>query len=213
MTTAPVTEVARCVRSKVRDRNRQLAFEAAVEVVLGVLFAALTLAFVFWITWLFGGGLARMAGLAGWHLALIITGLFLIVTTVSAWRQVDPLAGVDPMTAAEEMLTGASLASPEMLYFSPRHATAGAAMLLLGGPANVFTAVGTWRHRLPGDTTVITDAATLLCRCGTGLAVERITTPRAAVLLARLALIKVVPKGASGIIEPTENGRSALGAV
>jgi hypothetical protein len=92
-----------------------------------------------------------------------------------------------------------------------RHAVAGAAVVLIGGPANIFQAVGIWAHRIRADTALIEQAARLLILCQTELPVEEVRRPAAALLLRRLALIKATPRGDSAALLLTDKGFAIVG--
>ncbi|MCP3904009.1 MAG: hypothetical protein GY715_10280 [Planctomycetes bacterium] len=204
-------DVADRIHHRVRTRNRELLLEAALEIGMGVVFAALTFGFVFWISFLPAFFLAPSLGMKGWQVALIVTGIFALATSFSAWRRVDPLAELNPLTEAQMRMTLISLASPHVLYFSPRHATAGAALVLLAGPVGVFRGLGTWAHRLRSDAAMIRDAASLLGNVANdGLPAEDVPNPAAALLLRRLALLKVVGHEQSVVLLSTEKGRALL---
>lgn len=198
------------IRALARARNRELAVEALIEAALGVLFTLLTFGFVFVLGLSAGWLVGRRVGLSAVGFAWIVTGVFFVTAVISAWRRVDPLAGVDPMTFEQEVLTALSQTSAQMLYFSPRHASAGVAMVLLGGPSNLFSAIGTWRHRLNDDDAIVHVAAEVLRASAAELDLERVRTPHAALLLRRLALIKVTHREGRPVVVATEKGREIL---
>jgi hypothetical protein len=144
---------------------------------------------------------------------VILAGTFLVAAIWSAWRQVDPLAGLQRMTDQQWLLTQLSMVSPDVVYFSPRHALAGAAVILLAGPSSVFQAIGLWTYRMPADQPTIDAAARLLAKCETVCPIEEIRAPEPAFLLRRLALIKVVPQGNSTALTVTEKGSRIVGKV
>jgi hypothetical protein len=194
----------------VRRRNRELAFDAALKASLGIFFTLITYGVLFWMGWVVGVLVAHSFNLRPWQFAAILSGTFFVVAMWSAWRRVDPLVGLSRLSDQQLLLTLISQASPELLYFSPRHATAGAALILLGGPANVFEALGIWAHRIRVHGSLIEDASRLLQSCDGGLPVEQVDVPGAAVLLKRLALITIVPKGESAALVLTDKGFAIL---
>jgi hypothetical protein len=208
MNDTPVIAVR--LQEMARNYNREVTLEVVGKALLGLLFSFFTFGFLFWLGWFVGFFFARSFGLKPWQFGALVSGLFLIVATFSAWQRVDPLAGVQPMTDREWLLTAISHASPHFLYFSPRHATAGAAVLLLGGPANLFQAFGIWGSRLRLDDPLIEEAACLLAACQENYPIEQVREPYAAVLLRRLALIKVVPQEDSVALTLTEKGYALL---
>lgn len=206
----PSTQAADRLSRMVHRRNRELAFDAALKALLGIGFSLVTFGVLFWMGWFVGFFMARHLNLHAWQFGAIVTGLFFVVATWSAWRRVDPLAGLAPLSDRQLLLTMISQVSGEFLYFSPRHATAGAAIVLLGGPAGVFEALGTWAHRIRADSTLIEEAARLLALCQAELPAKEVREPAAAFLLRRLALIKVVPHGDSAALTLTDKGFAVL---
>ncbi len=198
------------IRKLISQRNNEIMLHAVIELALGVLFCVLVYGFVFVWMWGLGGFFATQLSLTRTQFALSVVGLFMAVCFFSAWRRVDPLQSVAPMTDTQLMLTYISLASPNLLYFSPRHASAGVAAILIGGPKNILSAIGNWRHRLPGSSSLVAEAADLLILAQHGVAINMIPSPRAAVLLRRLALIKPVDHGHDIEMVLTENGRETL---
>ncbi len=205
-------QLGACLGDMVRRCNRKLAFDAVLKASMGVLFSVLTFGFVYWAGWFFGFFFARYLSLHAWQFGVIFAGLLLVVATWSAWRRVDPMAGLQRLSDTQLLLTLISQASPNILYFSPRHATAGAALILIGGPANVVQAFGIWAHRIRVEGSLIADAARLLASCQTRLPVKQVREPAAALLLKRLALIKVIPSGDSVALALTDKGFAVLAA-
>jgi hypothetical protein len=190
--------------------NRELALDAALKALLGVLFSFLVFGLLFWFGWFIGVFVARNFNLQAWQFGCLVSGLFLLAATWSAWRRVNPLAGLPRLTDRQLLLTLLSQASPDILYFSPRHATAGVAVLLIGGPANLFQALGVWAYRIRADAALIEAASRLLVECQEKCPVMRVAEPAAALLLRRLALIKIVLSGESSALTATDKGRAVL---
>jgi len=189
---------------RVRARNRELMTEMAVELGMGLLFTALTVGFLYWLLWficLFLGGI-RAAPLARW-----MTALFMLVAAISAWRRVDPFAGLRPMTGAERlMVVAGGLAGHGQINL---HSIAGFASLLMGGPENLICALRSWLHRLPTDPALLDQAAEVLVACKSEIDLKsQESSATAVVLLRRLNLI--VPRGESKIAL-TEKGRDVVG--
>jgi hypothetical protein len=203
-------QLVRRVSNMVRRRNRELALEAVLKASLGIVFSLVIYGLLFWMGWFVGFFVSGYVNLRPWQFGAVLAGLFLVVATWSAWRRVDPLAGLKPLSNRQLVLTLVSQASPGILYFSPRHATAGAAMILLGGPANVIEAFGMWAHRIRVEGSLIEDASRLLASCETGLPAEQVREPTAALLLRRLRLITVVPRGDSSALALTDKGFAVL---
>lgn len=194
----------------VRRRNRELAVDAALKAGLGIVFSGLTFGVVFWFGWVAGFFFGRYLNLHAWQLGAIVAGTFFVVAAWSAWRRVDPLAGLEPLTDGQRLAALVGQASGAFVYFSPRHATAGAAIVLLGGPANVFEAFGLWAHRIRADAALFEQAARLLAMCQAELPAEEVRVLDAAFLLGRLALIKVIPRGESVALTLTDKGVAVL---
>src|SRR5437660_1188795 len=95
--TIPIDLVHR-VNDLLRRRNRELAFEAALKASLGVLFTLVTYGVLFWMGWFVGVFIAGYLNLRPWQFGAILAGLFLVVAAWSAWRRVDPLAGLEPLS-------------------------------------------------------------------------------------------------------------------
>ncbi len=198
------------VDDMVRRRNRELAFDAALKVSLGIVFTIVTYGVLFWMGWFVGFFVAGYLKLHPWQFGAILAGLFFVVATWSAWRRVDPMAGLKPLSDRQLLLTLISQASPGLLYFSPRHATAGAAMILLGGPANVIEAFGIWAHRIRMGGSLLEDASRLLASCETEFPAGQVRELTAALLLRRLSLVKVVASGDSAALALTDKGFAVL---
>ena len=184
--------------------------EATIELAMGILFTALTSGVVFCVAWFvcisIAGGRFPAA-----LLALGVTGLFFLVSVVSAWRHVDPFAGLKPMSDADHLLFAASHMVDGYVHMN-RHTVAGLAAVLIGGPVNFVSALERWLHRLPTDPVLIDQAAELLNSCRPEIDLEkvRLRAPAAA-LLRRLNLI--VPRGDSTVVTLTEKGRTVVGKV
>jgi hypothetical protein len=185
-------DTARLIRQRVSKRNRELATEALLGGLLGVLFTAVVLGFIFWTAWLiafFPLGSARATLVAS-----VVAGVFALVAFVSAWRRTNPLAGIDPMSEAQWTRFMALQAAGYGAAAEPRRALAGAAHVILGGPVNILEAISTWRHRLRVNQATFAGAADLLNRAARGaVPTEQIEHPPAALLLNRLGLARVAP--------------------
>ncbi len=190
----------------VRRRNRELAFDAALKAGLGIVFSLVAFGMLFWFGWVVGFFVNRSYA---WQLGVVVAGVFFVTASLSAWRRVDPLADLAPLGDAEMVAMLIGRASGFMV-FSPRHALAGAALVLLGGPAGVFEALGIWAHRLRADDELIRKAAKVLVLCEATLPQDEIGDFLAAVLLWRLALIKPTVHGDSAALVPTDKGWAML---
>lgn len=203
--------IARRVRERVQQYSGELELDAWMKIILGVLFSLGVFVFVYCLGWFAGLFVAESLYLAAWQFGLLLALLFLAVATWSAWHRVDPLAGLPPLTDQQLLMTLICQATPGVLYFSPRHATAGAALLLLGGPVNVFEGMGILKTRLEADEALLDAAARLLPACDAPLPVEEVEKPAAAILLRRLNLLKFIPNEDSSALTLTEKGYAALG--
>lgn len=207
MNAAP--DIALKLLDSAQQYNRGLAFDAGLKAILGLGFSLLTFGFVFWFGWFLGLFVAGTLGLQAWQFGVVFTVVFLIAATWSAWRRVDPLAGLKPLSEKELMLTLVSQAAG-LLYFSPRHASAGAAVVLIGGPAAILQALGIWTYRIRLDSTVIDEAAEILAACKEKCPAKAVRRPAAVLLLRRLRFIKVIPDGESVAFTVTDAGHKVL---
>lgn len=203
-------KVAERLNEAVRSRNRELFTDAVIKLGTGIVFSLLTFGFIFWVGWFLGIFFAYHLELSAVTFGLIVTAIFFVVALWSAWRNVNPLADLQPLTDRQMLMTMLSLASPNLLYFSPEHASAGFAMVLIGGPANILSAFGIWAHRLKADTNIIAEGAGMLDACADGCPPERVRSLDAAVLLRRLSLIKMAVGKTGDVIVLTERGRTIL---
>ncbi len=196
------------IRQLVAERNHQLGVEAAVEAGLGLLFSAIVFGGVFWTTWLiffFVFFSTQRATL----IAAIVTGVFAAVSTISAWRRVNPFAGVAPLTGAEEVQEQVALGLGYVTGFPvvTRRSLAGAAAVLIGGPANLFEAWSTWRHRLPAGDRLLHEAAITFEEADRGLDLHSVRDPAAVNVLHRLGLIRTEVTGRDTVtIRLTQKG-------
>lgn len=196
------------IRRLVAERNQDLSLEAAVEVGLGLLFSAIVFGAVFWTTWLifffifFSTQRATVIG-------AIVAGVFAAVSTISAWRRVNPFADVAPLTGAEELQEHVALGFGYVTGFPvvTRRSLAGAAAVLIGGPANLFEAWATWRHRLPAGDRLLHEAATIFQDADRGLDLRSVRDPGALNVLHRLGLIRTEVTGRNTVtIRLTQKG-------
>lgn len=195
----------------IAQRNRELSLQAGVELVLGVIFTIVVFGVVFWIAYL--AGFFCLSFWRPMNFALIVTGIFAVVAVCSAWRQVDPFANVMPLTEGQEFRQdlAQSLGYAAGVPVVTRGSLAGFGSVFIGGPANVFDAISTWRHRLPAGGTLRRSAAELLESARNGIDLEQISDPAAALLLHRLALVRVVPTSKhSSRLELTQKGLDTL---
>lgn len=205
------SEVVERLRYAVARVNQEIALDVGIRLVLGVIFSILTFGFLFWFGWVGGFVLGPQIGLSPFQLGAFGSSFFFLVALASAWFQVEPLAGLRRLTDRELMLTLASQAAGDVLYFSPRHASAGFAMVLIGGPANILEGVGLWATRIKTSPELLENAADLLASCEDKLPLRKLRRPQAAALLRRLQLIKMIPLETEQALTLTERGGKLLG--
>ena len=208
---AELNRLVHNLTEQVQRRNREIVGDALLKAGLGLLFTVFVAGFLFWFWWLLELYFGSLMGLRAWAFSLIATFALLAVAFWSAWRRVNPLAGVGRMTEQQLLLTALSQASGSVLQLSPEHASVGAAALLLGGLSNLIESLAMWRHRLPTNPQLVMEAAEMLNAAGGGLSMKKIREPQPAILLRRLALIKAVPRGDSSDIVLTERGQKLVG--
>lgn len=206
---AAQSKIADRIRSMVRDHDRKVAGEAILKLLIGLVFTAMTFVMVFGFLYIGVGAFVAQFGISGLKFAMWSTLVFVLVSVGSAWYRVNPMSGLRRLTDEEYFLTIASLKIDELCYFSPRHATAGAAMILIGGPATILEALGMWTNRFGASSACIGEAATMLASCEDPMPIESIRNREAAILLRRLALVKFVPRGHSMGMTLTEKGSKA----
>jgi|GEM_PF-1908307 len=202
--------IAERLRRRVRKHNRERTLAAFGEAALGLVFSAVIFGLFYCFAWfialLMGWGFGR----SGRLFPLLATAVYFLVSLISAWREVNPFAGLKPLTDAERTLTIISHSSSATLFFNPRLATAGAASFLLAGPTSLLSAFRVWCDRLPSDDQSLERAATVLAATKPGLDADRLKDTESALLLRRLRLIKPLPQGEKTILLPTERGETVL---
>ncbi len=194
------------IRRLVAERNRELGLEAAVEAALGLLFSAIVFGGVFWTTWL----VCFFVIFRPTPIAAIVTGVFAAVSTISAWRRVDPYADLAPLTADEKVQEHIALGLGYVTGFPmvTRRSLSGAAAVLIGGPANLFEAWATWHHRLPTGDRLLHEAATVFQEADRGLDLRSVRDPAAVNVLHRLGLIRTEVTGRDTVtIRLTQKGQ------
>ncbi len=193
---------------RIEARNRELMTETAVDAAMGVFATVLTAGILYCIAWFVFKTIAGR-GFPASTVALCTTALYVVVSAISAWKQVDPFVGLKPMSDTDHLLFAVSAGVNGYVHMN-RHTVAGFATLLMGGPVNLVSALGSWLHRLPTDPQVIDQAVEILaaCRPEIDLKKARASFP-AAVLLRRLNLI--VPRADSTVVTLTEKGREVIG--
>lgn len=192
MATAHITSI---IREAAGKRNRELTTEAVISAVLGGVFCLLTFGVLWWLAWI-----VSWYAIGSDHavfVAFAVAGLFFVVAVASAWRSVDPLENVSPMSdrqmAAQDAAGALSLATGMPII--TRHGAAGGAVVLIGGPANIFEAISLLRHRIPCDTRCARQAAEIIEHIPSqGMELKGVEPDeaRAICTLSRLSFVKIV---------------------
>jgi hypothetical protein len=198
-------QIASRLQEMVRGYNNQLARDALLKAALGIAFSFLVFGVVFWTAWVVGFAVAGYLHLSAWQFATLLTGLFIAVSAWSAWYRVDPLAAL-PRLAEPHMLVRTLALAAGVPVVSSRHALAGSALFLIGGPANLFQALRFWAARIRADAALIEEASRLLTRCDPQSPALPSRDAAAALLLLRLTLVKVVPSGDAAALALTDKG-------
>ena len=193
---------------RVEARNRELVLEAAVDAGMGLVVLAVTSGVVFCVAWyvcISLGGLQFPAS----RVALCVTAIFVVIGAISAWRSVDPFAGLKPMSDTDHVLFAASTFVDGYVHMN-RHTVAGLASVVMGGQANLVSALRSWLHRLPSDPLTIDEAAKILNACRPEVDLKTVACSwNAAILLRRLNLI--IPRTGTTLVSLTEKGRDIVG--
>lgn len=171
------------------EYNSDLTLRAWIALGVGLVSTAALFGFAFGFGWLVTGlfGYWKHASTAGLVFASGVVGL----SFVSVMLKEDALAGLKPLSDVQLSLILVSIASPNFLYTSPRHAVAGFADLLVHGPRCLVEAVGLWFARLPGNGGMVRACSDNLARMEHGARAEEIVPQKAGVVMYRLGLIKV----------------------
>lgn len=196
------------VRTSVREYNAELSMQAWVAAATGVLWSVVVYAFILVVCFFF-----FCLSAAPWY--LVGTGIFAIFFAVSWWsckRGDDPGESLTPV--GDQDATGIALAYLVTgLPMSPRHTVAGAADLLMYGPANMIEARSMLKNRLPTDASTLRSAAAVLGRLLEGRAVmfEDIEPKAAAMVLVRVGLAKPDRSGSTLGLVVTVKARESSG--
>ena len=199
-------DTAAGIRGLVRKHNGERWLEAVVEFGLGVLFSLITFGGVFWLSWLVVAFRSDAVLIAG-----TITVVCAVLSFLAAWKKVNPLQDIEPMTDAEFAMTMISIVGPGTWYFSPKRAMAGLLLILFAGPANLLAVVASLRRRLPASESGVQAAtATLRDAAARDLPVDSVNRD-GLVLLFRLRLVKAVGgDGGQVHLRITEKGRDLV---
>ena len=195
------------VREAVREYNADFATKGWVAIAMGVLTSLLVYAFVLMICFFF-----FCLSAAPWYLVgTVIFGIFFGVSWWSCSRGVDPIEGVRPVD--EDDLGAMKLATfVTGVPMSPRHTVAGAAGLVMHGPASIIEGRSMLASLLPTDDATMRGAAGVLAGLleDKTIAVEAIDPKMLAFLLVRTGLAKPDRKGSTSLVatmKAREGGR------
>ncbi len=177
----------------VAERNADLAQTAAIQGVTGLGCLVVTAGLLMVLFSLFIGlGWFGLRG-AFWF-AVGATALYLAVATYSAWRRIDPLASLAPLTRAEADRRAIEDALADLTdgpLLLREEAVAGLASGLVAGPANLFAAWRTWRRRVLLDRDLSKGCEALLARAAAPEGAPVASAPRSAAALVQLGLARV----------------------
>lgn len=200
--------VADRIAKLVGRRNKKLAEEAQLDVAMGLFWLTVIYGMLLALSWMWFMR-ARFASPGQWSLGFTIGTA--TCCALLAWRQVDPLRGIAPMTNTQKALTFISHASPHMLYFSPLHAAGGLVELLTSGFRPLFDGIGQFLNLLSTAEDVQSQAADMLAKAERGrFAMQSIKSPEPLLLLRQLKLVRVELRGVTELLLPTERGEALL---
>jgi len=195
------------VREAVREYNADLATKGWVAIAMGVLTSLLVYVIVLVICFFF-----FCLSAAPWYLVgTVIFGIFFGVSWWSCSRGVDAIEGVTPVV--EDDLGAMKLATLVTgLPLSPLHTVAGAAGLVMHGPASILEGRSMLASLLPADEATIKGAAAVLASLleDKTIVVEAINPKMLAFLLVRTGLARPDRKGSTSLvatIKAREGGR------
>lgn len=185
--------------------------EATLSFVMGIVYTVLTCGLLFWLTWFFSHWWMSWRGNGPTNAGLIAVGVYLLVGTFSAWRNVDPFATID----FDPNYSGDRLGGLSMMTGLPivdRHGIAAAGAALIAGPLNILEGIADIRRRLPTDHTTLDATATMLQQAVRNLKLTSELNGKAIMLLHRLALIKVRSEAGHPVIMLTLKGMDVVSA-
>lgn len=184
------------------DENRRLAFETSLLAVIGLAICLVVFGLSFVLLLIPYFGIPRVVS------ALIGTTLLAVGSLVAAWRQVNPLEGMAPLSMDERMEMKVRNAIGAY-GGSPRFALAGLKMLFMSGPTSLFAAWRDWRRRFTWAPEVVDAAADLLAACQTPQPLQQVAE-EPALLLLELRLAKVVGEDAHARLSITQRGKELI---
>lgn len=194
------------IRRQVRSMNRDLTLQGTVAIAWGLLSGFS----IFVMTWAACFMLSSQLPLGPTSMALIITGVFLLVATISTLRGIEPEVRA---SSQQEQVLGRRLGY--LVMGRPLNilgASSGITMVIMHCPASL---IGGWvylRHRLPSDDATLKAAGDVLARIVNNVSVDIATVrpPTAAIVLIRTGLAKANIRGEQITLTPTIKAREAL---
>lgn len=198
--------LAAVVQRQVRSINRDLTLQGTVAIAWGLLSGFS----IFVMTWASCFMLYSQLPLGPTSMALIITGIFLLVATISTLRGIEP--EVRASTQQEQVL-GRRLGY--LVMGRPLNilgASSGITMVIMHCPASLIGGWGYLRHRLPGDETTINAAAAVLARAMNNATIDvgEVKPATAAIVLIRTGLVKTNINGETIVLAATIKAREVL---
>jgi len=160
-----VSQVAENLQRFLDTRNGGLASDALLKGGMGLAFSCATFGGFWWIAWLILGSWKK--GLFD-PLPLGVTLVYVAVASWSAWRGVDPLANLTPLTQGNVQRHELEAAVSEFAGtgglegLGRREGVAGCANVLLAGPQGVVGGWNAWRKRVEPEPELVAEAAELL---------------------------------------------------
>ena len=152
------------LRETIDARNGELLGDTIMQGVMGAGFSVVTFGAFWFITWMLLGG--YKAGYSD-PIPLGVTAIYVAAATWSAWRGVDPVANLVPLTrgeAAKREIEDAvrNVVGGGFEKIARRESIAGCANVLIAGPKCLLAAWSAWRKRVNADPALIESAAALL---------------------------------------------------
>lgn len=198
------------IEKLIRAHNRELLIAGLTKLALGLLFTFFIYGICYWLFWVI------QCFTTGWawfdsYRPLILTGILLTIAFYASYRRVNPLEGVVQLSEAEELALLAGEAVGIGTFVNPTLVFAGSLVVLFGGPASILQGISALLHRIRFDAKLLQTASIVLARCEAGCPFKALLSPRAALLLKFLALIKVVPLAEEDGCVLTEKGEKVLG--
>ena len=199
------------IKRLVAAENRRIDGEAALTFVVGVVTVIVVFGVTLWLSWLaFTIFLRNLVIQDAFTSAVVVTGLFFLVSIWSAWRRHDPINHVEAMNEdLHDLSVGLGYAFGVPIV--NRQSVAGLASLSIGGPANLMEACSLFRSRISADYASLAHAAEILHHSRNGLPASMVKDGKAVSMLARLKLIKSHNDPTRGLtILATHKGLEAL---